>query len=280
MIAAIDLQWLGIGVAALVVVVLLIFVLLRHRGEDERLMAAARAGQPAAPRAGQPAPLQTGQPATAGPPPGWTGLAAAPPHDQIPATAVAPALAVAATPGVAATAAPPQPTGSFLDEPLARDFEGLGKRHEPVAPPPPPGPFPVDPFGSHEDIFPPEATAAEVVPAVVAVAPAADIAPASAVVAPEAPPANEPAAAPDAPAPLSEVIVTSSHEAVDLADPDVRALLVSLVGDEIALAKACRAQGQTLDAILQLTEAEKACTALGLDDTLAEVKALLAELQA
>ena len=45
MIAAIDLQWLGIGVAALVVVVLLIFVLLRHRGEDERLMAAARIDQ-------------------------------------------------------------------------------------------------------------------------------------------------------------------------------------------------------------------------------------------
>ena len=59
----------------------------------------------------------------------------------------------------------------------------------------------------------------------------------------------------------------------------MRALLVSLVDDEIRLAKACRSQAQSLDAILQLTEAEKACIALGLDDSLAEVKALLAELQ-
>ena len=81
------------------------------------------------------------------------------------------------------------------------------------------------------------------------------------------------------PASLSDVIVTSSHEEVDLADPDVRALLVSLIDDEIELAKVCRAQGQTLDAILQLTEAEKTCTALGLDNTLTEVRALLAELQ-
>ncbi len=87
-----------------------------------------------------------------------------------------------------------------------------------------------------------------------------------------------PAAAP-APASLSDVIVTSSNEEIDLADPNVRALLVSLVDDEIALAKQCRVQGQALDAIIQLTEAEKTCTALGLDDRLAEVKVLLAELQ-
>ena len=189
---------------------------------------------------------------------------------------------------LAATAPPAAPAGSFLDEPLARNFEGLGK---PLAPAPPPaptssGPFPVDPFGSHEDIFPPEEPVAEAAPAnaapVVAAAPA-DAAP---VVAAEADVAAAPtgaapgaAAAPDAPAPLSDIIVTSSHEEVDLADPDVRALLVSLVDDEIGLAKACRAQGQVLDAILQLTEAEKACAALGLDDKLAEVRTLLAELQ-
>jgi hypothetical protein len=60
----------------------------------------------------------------------------------------------------------------------------------------------------------------------------------------------------------------------------VRRLLEQLVGDEIELAGQCRAQEQTLDAILQLTEAEKVCEALGLDDRLAEVRALLAELQA
>ncbi len=57
-------------------------------------------------------------------------------------------------------------------------------------------------------------------------------------------------------------------------------LLVQLVADEIELAKVCRAQGEVLDAILQLTEAEKTSAALGLDDSLAEVRALLAELQA
>ena len=94
------------------------------------------------------------------------------------------------------------------------------------------------------------------------------------------PPAADAPAAPAAKAaPLSDVIVTSGAGELDLADPDVRDLLVSLVDDEIALAKAYRGQGQTLDAILQLNEAEKACTALGLDDTLTEVKRLLGELQ-
>ena len=36
MIAAINMQWLGVGIAALVVVALFIVVLVRHRGEDER----------------------------------------------------------------------------------------------------------------------------------------------------------------------------------------------------------------------------------------------------
>ena len=47
------------------------------------------------------------------------------------------------------------PAGSFLDEPLANGFEGLGKVAAPARPEPVLlGPFPVDPFGSHEDIFP------------------------------------------------------------------------------------------------------------------------------
>jgi 2-oxoglutarate dehydrogenase E2 component (dihydrolipoamide succinyltransferase) len=337
MIAAINMQWLGIGIAALVVVALLIVVLIRHRGEDEPAMTAApqtfavsepRAGVPSGPRADAPS----------GPPPGWAGPAAAPLETtpQAPATSPAAASQAPLTPPVPVVATPPPlsaaPAGSFLDEPLVRGFEGLGRVAAP-AKPVSSGPFPVDPFGSHEDIFPaeapvvaPDAEAPVVAPvdpfgshedifpaeapvvapnaasAVAKPVPAAEPEPVATVAAMTAEP--EPAEAGDAPAAepepaatpaeaapvapaaaddqalLSDIIVTSGSEEIDLADPDVRDLLTQLVDDEIELAKACHAQGQILDAILQLTEAEKASAALGLDDRLATVKALLAELQA
>jgi hypothetical protein len=302
MIAAIQMQWLGVAVAALVVAALLLVVLIRHRSADDRLMAAK-------PTAGQ---------------------------------------AVGAPPPAAIVAAPEQ-TGTFLDEPLSRDFEALGspspagREAAPATPPAAPaaeaastadqgaptpaagppassdetpaaaapalaahGPFPVDPFGSHDDIFPPDdeqvqrQTPAVAGPAVgpapaeaaaVEAVPAAEVEPAAAP-AGEAGPvsAGEPAseelapqpAAPGAPTPalLSDILVTTGDAEVDLTDPAVRRLLEQLVADEIELARQCRAQEQTLDAILQLTEAEKVCEALGLDDRLAEVRALLAELQA
>jgi hypothetical protein len=344
MIAAINMQWLGIGIAALVVVALLIVVLIRHRGEDEPAMTAApqtfavsepRAGVPSGPRADAPS----------GPPPGWAGPAAAPLETtpQAPATSPAAASQAPLTPPVPVVATPPPPlsaapAGSFLDEPLVRGFEGLGRVAAP-AKPVSSGPFPVDPFGSHEDIFPaeapvvaPDAEAPVVAPvdpfgshedifpaeapvvapnaasAVAKPVPAAEPEPVATVAAmtaepepakpaaapvPAAAPAAEPEpaatpaeAAPVAPATaddqalLSDIIVTSGSEEIDLADPDVRDLLTQLVDDEIELAKACHAQGQILDAILQLTEAEKASAALRLDDRLATVKALLAELQA
>ncbi len=316
MIAAINMQWLGIGIAALVLAALLIVVLIRHRGEDEPATAAGprtfatpglRAGAPPGPRAEVP-------PGS----PGWTGLAAAPAAaaPQAPPTPAAPYQAPLAPPAPAA-ARPPlprsaAPTGSFLDEPLVHGFEGLGKVATP-AKPVSSGPFPVDPFGSHDDIFPAETPAGWPNAASTVARPAAAAEPEPAPTPAAAPvdpfgshedifPAERPAAAPDAdstvtrpgpaepaaatpaapddPAPLSDIIVTSDSEEIDLADPDVRELLTQLVDDEIELAKACRAQGQILDAILQLTEAEKASAALGLDDRLATVKALLAELQA
>jgi hypothetical protein len=331
MIAAIQMQWLAVGVAALIVAVLLIVVLIRHRGEDERLMASA--------------PDKAAGP-SAGPPPGWSGVAAAPtvqpqapaapplpatPAAPLPAAPAAPAWGAppAWTPGASASQAPAPgapatqapafapsaasapaaeaptgasaaATGSFLDEPLSRGFESLGKRAEPEKPVALSGPFPVDPFGSHDDIFPPtpappakpgaEAASAEE-PAVAEPGTEAPLAgesaaaehepPAPTTTGPEPPAATptSPEAPADAAAPLSDVIVTSGSGQVDLADPDVRALLVSLVDDELALAGAYRDQGQTLDAILQLNEAEKACEALGLNTKLAEVKALLAQLQ-
>ena len=338
MIAAINMQWLGIGIAALVVVALLIVVLIRHRGEDEPAMTAApQTFAVSEPRAGVPSGPQADVPS--GPPPGWTGPAAAPLETtpQAPATSPAAPSQAPLTPPVPLVATPPSPlsaapAGSFLDEPLVHGFEGLGRVAAP-AKPVSSGPFPVDPFGSHEDIFPaeapvvaPDAEAPVVAPvdpfgshevifpaeapavapnaasAVAKPVPAAEPEPVATVAAlttePEpaeagdAPAAEpEPAATPAEAAPvapaaaddqalLSDIIVTSGSEEIDLADPDVRDLLTQLVDDEIELAKACHAQGQILDAILQLTEAEKASAALRLDDRLATVKALLAELQA
>jgi len=352
MIAAINMQWLGIGIAALVVVALLIVVLIRHRGEDEPAMTAApQTFAVSEPRAGVPSGPQADVPS--GPPPGWTGPAAAPLETtpQAPATSPAAPSQAPLTPPVPVVTTPPSPltppaplvatppsplsaapAGSFLDEPLVHGFEGLGRVAAP-AKPVSSGPFPVDPFGSHEDIFPAEAPvvapdaeapvvapvdpfgshedifpaeapvvapnaasavakpvpAAEPEPVATVAAMTAEPEPAEAAAAPAAEP--EPAATPAEAAPvapaaaddqalLSDIIVTSGSEEIDLADPDVRDLLTQLVDDEIELAKACHAQGQILDAILQLTEAEKASAALGLDDRLATVKALLAELQA
>jgi hypothetical protein len=340
MIAAVNMQWLGIGIAALVVAALLIVVLIRHRGEDEPAMTAAprtfavsepRAGVPSGPQAevqsGPRAEVPSGPQANvpSGPPPGWSAPVATPlaTTSQAPATAPAAPPQAPLTPPAAVAATPPPraaaPTGSFLDEPLVHGFEGLGKVAAP-AKPVSSGPFPVDPFGSHEDIFPVEKQASvpdaeapvatpvdpfgsheDIFPAEApSVAPDAASAVAQPVAAaepklaePAAAPATEPdpaattaeaapvaPAAADDPALLSDIIVTSGSEEVDLADPAVRDLLTQLVDDEIELARACHAQGEILDAILQLTEAEKASAALGLDDRLATVKALLAELQA
>ena len=57
--------------------------------------------------------------------------------------------------------------------------------------------------------------------------------------------------------PLSDIIVTTSSKMVDLADPDVRRMLTELVTFEIDQASEFRRTGQSIDAVLQLTEAEK-----------------------
>jgi hypothetical protein len=140
-------------------------------------------------------------------------------------------------------------------------------------------PEPVDPFTAHDDLFPPAPAAQPV-----ASGPQDQPAPAAPPTAPPeaagtSPSGATPAAPATAGAPLSDVIVTSDHDAVDLHDPEVRAMLAELMQDEIELACAQRDAGQTLDAILQLTEAEKIAAALARDDRLAEIRALLAELQ-
>jgi hypothetical protein len=78
---------------------------------------------------------------------------------------------------------------------------------------------------------------------------------------------------------LSEIIVTTNQQQVDLEDPEVRRLLKELIEDEIELAQQYKAQGQNVDAVLQLTEAEKACNALGLTSKARLIRAMIKELK-
>jgi hypothetical protein len=79
--------------------------------------------------------------------------------------------------------------------------------------------------------------------------------------------------------PLSSIIVTTSTKMVDLEDPEIRRMLTDLVTFEIDQATQFREQGQTIDAVLQLTEAEKICRALGKHDTAREIRDMMRGLQ-
>ncbi len=79
--------------------------------------------------------------------------------------------------------------------------------------------------------------------------------------------------------PLSAIIVTTSRKMVDLDDPEVRRMLTELVRYEIDQASEFSAAGQTVDAILQLTEAEKVSRTLGMDETAARIKTMMRELR-
>ena len=80
--------------------------------------------------------------------------------------------------------------------------------------------------------------------------------------------------------PLSDIIVTTSDKFVDLDDPEVRRMLADLVTFEIDQAAQYRQQGQTIDAVLQLTEAEKICKALGMHDTALRIGRMMDDLKA
>ena len=79
--------------------------------------------------------------------------------------------------------------------------------------------------------------------------------------------------------PLSDIIVTTSHKMVDLRDPEVRRMLTDLVKYEIDQATFYRQQGQTIDAVLQLTEAEKISRALEMRESATAIRKMLADLQ-
>jgi len=75
--------------------------------------------------------------------------------------------------------------------------------------------------------------------------------------------------------PLSDIIVTTSSKMVDLQDPEVRRMLTDLVKFEIDQARQFRAEGQTIDAILQLTEAEKISRALGMQESAQAIRDMM-----
>jgi hypothetical protein len=78
---------------------------------------------------------------------------------------------------------------------------------------------------------------------------------------------------------LSDIIVTTNDQQVDLSDPEVRRMLKDLVQDEIDLASQYRQLGQNVDAVLQLTEAERICIALGMSSHAKMIRQMIKELQ-
>ena len=79
--------------------------------------------------------------------------------------------------------------------------------------------------------------------------------------------------------PLSDIIVTTSSKVIDVDDPEVRHMLMDLVKFEIDQATRYREQGQTIDAVLQLTEAEKISRALGMQESAAAIHTMMQDLK-
>ncbi len=79
--------------------------------------------------------------------------------------------------------------------------------------------------------------------------------------------------------PLSDIIVTTRGKMVDLDDPEVRRMLTELVTFEIDQAAEFRRQGQPIDAVLQLTEAEKVARALGMAEAAQRIRIMMAEVR-
>jgi hypothetical protein len=78
--------------------------------------------------------------------------------------------------------------------------------------------------------------------------------------------------------PLSDIIVTTSSKMVDLGDSEVRRMLTELVTFEIDQAADFRRRGQDIDAVLQLTEAEKVARALGMTESAQRIRAMMSEI--
>ena len=200
------------------------------------------------------------------------------------------------------------PHASFLDDAPQDTLSGLGKAERPVED------VTLDPDGQRQG----RPTDENAVPAAAAGAATSPAAPADAETTGELPAADTPAAttttqspltessasadepvpawpaeggsaaseeaAPESGAggrrvPLSDIIVTTSSKIVDLQDPEVRRMLTDLVKYEIDQATHYRQQGQTIDAVLQLTEAEKVSRALDMKGSAAAIRRMIEDLQ-
>jgi hypothetical protein len=194
------------------------------------------------------------------------------------------ALLVTRRRGTSATpeqATPPPDAPSFIDERLHDSFAGLGKAEqsvEDVTLDPVTDDFAdsaADAAGSAD--LQDESEVTGEMPAVQAILRDRQVSPltTSGAVA-TAPPVCEPVAGGSVP--LSDVIVTTSCKLVDLGDPDVRRTLTDLVKLEVDQAIEFRRLGQTVDAVMQLTEAEKISHALGLHESAQRIREMIEEM--
>ncbi|GEM_PF-3247158 len=78
---------------------------------------------------------------------------------------------------------------------------------------------------------------------------------------------------------LCDIISTTNSQHVDLNDPDVRRMLRELIQSEVDLAQQYKQLGQNIDAVLQLTEAQKICRALSMDSHAKLLDQMIRELQ-
>lgn len=78
---------------------------------------------------------------------------------------------------------------------------------------------------------------------------------------------------------LCDIISTTNTQIVNLDDPDVRRMLRELVQSEVDLAQQYKQLGQNIDAVLQLTEAQKICRALSMESHAKLLEQMIRELQ-
>jgi len=193
------------------------------------------------------------------------------------------------------------PNASFLDDAPQDTLSGLGKAEQPVeditldpglqnqgrptdenaVPAPPAAPADDETTGEPPAADTPAATTTTHSPATESGASADEPVPARPA---EGGSAASEEAAPESGAgarrvPLSDIIVTTSNKMVDLQDPEVRRMLTDLVKYEIDQATHYRQQGQTIDAMLQLTEAEKVSRALDMKGSAAAIHRMIEDLR-
>ncbi len=108
---------------------------------------------------------------------------------------------------------------------------------------------------------------------------AQQVSPGEAVTSSAVPPIPEAAMGVHRMVPLSDVLVTTSTKLVNLDDPRVRRMLTDLINLEVDQSVQFRQAGQSVDAIMQLTEAERISRALGLHESTHRIHEMIEDLQ-